>query len=322
VQDGTISRELTQAQYDVLPDETKRDGTVYYVTDATPFVLDNADYGYTPIGTIISVMGNSAPRNYLVCNGQTVNILDYPELANYFETQFGSKNHFGGDGTTTFALPDLRGEFLRGTGTNSHTNQGNGGDVGEHQDGTEHSGLRGDSTTVEFNRDSSDKVAVKYDTLITNKTRSIVADTKNFSVTDGKTYTSRPTNTSVLYCIAYRNIYITHEHIDERNKYSETEKVIGEWIDGKPLYQKTIGFTIGNTTTQNVAHNISNLDFGQIIWNFIINDADNTTYSFLDSNWFNSIDVGKTDISFVKTGALHFNTSAAYVTIQYTKTTD
>ena len=36
----------------------------------------------------------------------------------------------------SFGIPDLRGEFLRGTGTNSHVNGGNGAGVGEHQDAT------------------------------------------------------------------------------------------------------------------------------------------------------------------------------------------
>lgn len=72
--------------------------------------------GFTPVGTVISVMGKTAPANYLACDGSIVNIADYPILADYFMAQFGSKNYFGGDGTTTFAVPDLRGEFLRGSG--------------------------------------------------------------------------------------------------------------------------------------------------------------------------------------------------------------
>ena len=97
----------------------------------------NSSPGCTPIGTVIAVMGKSAPANYLVCDGSVYNILDYQDLANYFETQFEAKNFFGGDGETTFAVPDLRGEFLRGAGTNSHNNQGSGDNVGVHQDGTQ-----------------------------------------------------------------------------------------------------------------------------------------------------------------------------------------
>ena len=109
---------------------------VEYMSDSLSSV-NKVRTGYTPVGTIIAVMGNSAPAHYLACNGQVVNIATYPELADYFEEQFGSKNKFGGDGTTTFGIPDLRGEFLRGTGTNGHTNQGNGANVGVHQDASE-----------------------------------------------------------------------------------------------------------------------------------------------------------------------------------------
>ena len=37
VQNGTVSMELTQQEYDNLPDEQKSDGTVYYITDSIPF---------------------------------------------------------------------------------------------------------------------------------------------------------------------------------------------------------------------------------------------------------------------------------------------
>jgi microcystin-dependent protein len=183
-------------------------------------------------------MGNTAPKHYLACDGSVVNILDYPELANYFNIQFGSKNYFGGNGTTTFAVPDLRGEFLRGTGTNSHSGQGNGGEVGEHQDGTAYSpqlvannkiytrlvgGTNYGPTTK--NEDATEPVSLVH----TGYT--------SYSNDDLDTYpwiTSRPTNTSVLYCIATKNIYI-----DPKNNYSTEEQVVGTWIDGKPLYQKT-----------------------------------------------------------------------------------
>lgn len=43
--------------------------------------------------------------------------------------------------------------------------------------------------------------------------------------------------------------------------YSTTEKIVGTWIDGKPIYQKTIDFgTLPNNTTKSVNHNISNID--------------------------------------------------------------
>lgn len=209
-------------------------------------ISDLANTGFTPVGTIISVMGVSAPTNYLVCNGQTVNIADYPELASYFEQQFGSKNKFGGNGTTTFAVPDLRGEFLRGTGTNSHANQGSGANVGVHQDATQHvwQGINMEASGTNIwvqtseTRGTTDSLSAdKFDTLIgsSNKLGHWYGPAGgSFTGAGDKYYTSRPTNTSVLYCIATKNIYI-----DARFDYSTEERVVGEWIDGKPIYQKT-----------------------------------------------------------------------------------
>lgn len=61
-----------------------------------------------PVGTVISYMGAAAPKDYLACDGAEYQIADYPELAAFFREQFGSANHFGGDGEAAFAVPDLR----------------------------------------------------------------------------------------------------------------------------------------------------------------------------------------------------------------------
>lgn len=172
-----------------------------------------------PIGNIIAYMGTIPPVNYLVCDGTIYNIEDYQDLANYFERQFGNKNYFGGDGTTTFAVPDLRGEFLRGTGTNSHTNQGSGANVGVHQDGTEHFNFyktyEGSSyflsaSSIKQSEDGSAEVK-NSDSKTTSISGNMwwVVDGTNTTSRNNR-YTSRPTNTSVLYCIRY-NIPISSE---------------------------------------------------------------------------------------------------------------
>ena len=172
--------------------------------------------GFTPVGTIIPFMGVTAPQNYLACNGQTVNIEDYPMLAAFFADQFGAANYFGGDGTTTFGVPDLRGEFLRGAGTNGHTNQGNGATVGAHQDGTTlqnsivYEGQKmlfmnsSDDTIQNLNVDSSVHWTRNYHVNVSGSKTT-------FSNNDPVQITTRPTNTSVLYCIAVKNIYIEQE---------------------------------------------------------------------------------------------------------------
>lgn len=53
----------------------------------------------------------SAPDGYLICNGVVYNISDYPILG----PKLGST--YGGNGTTTFGVPDLRGRVPVGVGT-------------------------------------------------------------------------------------------------------------------------------------------------------------------------------------------------------------
>lgn len=55
------------------------------------------------VGEIIMFAGNFAPRNWAFCNGQLLHIVDNTTLFSILGT------FYGGDGVTTFALPDLRG---------------------------------------------------------------------------------------------------------------------------------------------------------------------------------------------------------------------
>lgn len=72
-----------------------------------PYLTGHAETGCVPVGSIIMSVGLTAPIHYLICDGKVYNINDYPELAIFIEDQYGSKNYFGGDGLTTFAVPDL-----------------------------------------------------------------------------------------------------------------------------------------------------------------------------------------------------------------------
>lgn len=167
--------------------------------------------GSNPTGTIISFMGLIAPNGYLICDGSELNINVFPDLANHFETQFGSKNHFGGDGTTTFALPDLRNEFLRGY--HGGASEQLSGEVGIHQDATEIPNIYLDNTANNF--------AFMNKTATTGKTETLNVDSivkkgiselrfitmsgqdRNVGTENPSHNTARPTNVAVLYCIKY-----------------------------------------------------------------------------------------------------------------------
>ncbi len=160
----------------------------------------------TPLGTVIMFMGTAAPADYLFCDGTLYNVADYPKFAAFIAKHFGSVNYFGGDGETTFAVPDLRGEFLRCTGKNGHVNQGNGAEVGVHQDGTELPYLIAQSDGYISGAKSDSGVAepIKYDSALNaadgkDYARATTDNMNNFG--GNSHFTSRPTNTSVMYCI-------------------------------------------------------------------------------------------------------------------------
>lgn len=62
------------------------------------------------LGQIIMFAGNFAPRNWAFCQGQTLAISEYTALFSILGTIYG------GDGRTTFGLPDLRGRVPMGSG--------------------------------------------------------------------------------------------------------------------------------------------------------------------------------------------------------------
>ena len=74
-------------------------------------VLDPAGFNFSgsPTGQIIYVALSSAPTGYLKANGTAVSRTTYAALFAAIGTTFGV-----GDGSTTFNVPDLRGEFIRG----------------------------------------------------------------------------------------------------------------------------------------------------------------------------------------------------------------
>jgi microcystin-dependent protein len=153
-------------------------------------------------GTLLPFMGNNAPNGYLICDGTEYNIADYERLADHFEAEFGTKNHFGGDGTTTFKVPDLRGEFLRGTGTNSHSGEGSGSDVGVHQEGTltATAFVNGYHNLI-LSRSDSENYPHYTDSVKNTLNASYLSNVQDGTNTPVSMYTSRPTNTSVLYII-------------------------------------------------------------------------------------------------------------------------
>ena len=107
--------------------------------------------------------------------------------------------------------------------------------------------------------------------------------------------------------------------------YSTTEqKTGGTWINGKPIYKKTVSTgTMPNRTRKQVAHGISNLDF---IISMSGSAYGNSTYlpiPYVDTTAANSLGIyaSSTDIIIFTSQDTSYLTTS-YVTLYYTKTTD
>ena len=201
--------------------------------------------GENPIGTVISFMGTTAPKDYLICDGATYGITAYPELASFFAAQFGASNHFGGDGTTTFAVPDLRNLFLRGY--HGEAEEQISGEIGKKQDGT----------NIPYTFTGVSKVSVYPDFPISPSSADYVSDSVARRITDvdridsantvPKSFKVRPVNMAVLYCI--KAISSASPVNLPENTYSTEETRIGTWIDGKPLYRRVVKTVVPNQSS-------------------------------------------------------------------------
>ena len=120
------------------------------------------------------------------------------------------------------------------------------------------------------------------------------------------------------------------------NLYSSNEKIVGQWIDGKPLYQQTIEVA---TTTQSAktdkTYNLTtDATFELRYGNGIIIHATGNVEHIPDGYIASSDGVVRRAYYIVQTSDTKYiqflvkafgaqsNTATAYITIQYTKTTD
>lgn len=62
------------------------------------------------VGEMKVFAGSYAPKNWMICNGEYLKIEDYMVLFSVIGITYG------GDGMTTFALPDMRGRTVIGAG--------------------------------------------------------------------------------------------------------------------------------------------------------------------------------------------------------------
>lgn len=94
-------------------------GIVYIDVNAvnTPYLVGQSSI---PVGSVYAFLGATAPTGYLLCDGLSYLVANYPDLHGVIGY------NYGGSGLN-FNVPDYRGMFLRGTGTHGSLAMAGGG---------------------------------------------------------------------------------------------------------------------------------------------------------------------------------------------------
>ena len=114
-------------------------------------------------------------------------------------------------------------------------------------------------------------------------------------------------------------------------EYSTTEQRVGTWIDGKPIYQKTINYgstvSVGTTEKQTELADLTSLGIDTLVdmWGKFFSSGGSMIKVFNSSPSAMTVELyvssNKLYLQSVR-GSSTVTLSEIYVTIQYTKTTD
>lgn len=139
---------------------------------------------FVPSGAVFAFAMSTPPTGYLECDGSAVSRTTYADLFTAIGTTWGT-----GDGSTTFNLPDLRGEFIRGWDNGKGTDSGR--TFGSYQadELKAHTHTYEDQDTFVSNASTGSQSALAANSSTTTDTSST-----------GGTET-RPRNYAMMYCI-------------------------------------------------------------------------------------------------------------------------
>ena len=154
-------------------------------------------------GYVLPFTTSSVPNGFLECNGAAISRVVYADLFVVIGTLYGA-----GDGSTTFNIPDLRGEFIRGF------DNGRGIDNGRVVGSPQGDAIRNITGTVTSNYISSNP-----DNGVGALKSSIQQTTNRYAYTSGSSWgakldfdaslavptanENRPRNIAMMYCIKY-----------------------------------------------------------------------------------------------------------------------
>lgn len=124
---------------------------------------------------------------------------------------------------------------------------------------------------------------------------------------------------------AVQNQAITN-YVDNLNTYTDSDKIVGEWVDGKPIYRRTIHFS-GTITSNDFGISINpTLNMDTLV------DAKGVckysgSWRILGASYYNAYDtynifiwnVSSSQVSISMSNSYKNNVSEIYVTVDYTK---
>lgn len=138
----------------------------------------------SPVGTVVAVASSNVPRGWIKCNGASLSRTTYARLFSNIGTTYGSASG------STFNVPDLRGEFIRGW------DDARGVDTGRTIGSAQSDALKAHTHTVTDNTVADVLAGSGY-----NVRRSAASGTETSSSTGGTE--TRPRNVAMMYCIKY-----------------------------------------------------------------------------------------------------------------------
>ena len=303
-----------------------------------------------PIGTMIPFGSqNNIPANWRICDGAEVSRTAYADLFNVIGTSYGE-----GDGETTFNLPNKKGRVSVGLDIDqsefdeigkkggskylqehNHINTGFEGRIANWSYGTGKDRWKLTTSTSESgytiaNLDSAgvgnseNLQPYEVDVWII-KTSNVIG---NIEKVDG-TIIDNLTSTSSTDCLSANMGRELNEKLENSLKqtkqvYSLEEKVVGTWIDGKPIYRKVVQTTTPATANvwtdidtgiENIETHISkNISYKVNTLTYFADAYENSTYRFLAVPNGNKVSV--------LVGISSWCSKPMTMVLEYTKTTD
>ena len=194
---GTLTGTLT---LDAAPTADLQAATKKYVDDEIADIPAATDL--TPAGTVIYTARTTAPTGYLKADGSNVSRTTYATLFAAIGTLYG-----GGDGSTTFGLPDLRGEFIRGfddsRGVDSGRSMGSSQAemIGPHNHGISDYGHNHTVSDVQGPNDNTASGGSPVPAGGSASTKTTSTATTGITINNNTGTENRPRNVALLACI-------------------------------------------------------------------------------------------------------------------------